>query len=182
MKNPVSFDRNLLKKASDGDQEAYAQIIHYFYPIIRMISYSYHLSGGDQDDLMQEGLIGLYRATVSFDESKNDNFVKYAKICIHRAMLNAIKNDTRQKHFFLNSSVSFSEELGLTEQSAEDSVLQREHLINVYERIEDELSDMERAVLSLYMDGLSYKEIADKLQKNTKAVDNALARIRGKLQ
>ena len=131
---------------------------------------------------MQEGLIGLYRAVCSYDAEKNDNFVKYAKICIHRAILKAIKADTRLKNAVLNSSLPLSDELGLQGESAEEAAIKKERLLDVYEKIEDELTDLERTVLRLFVDGLSYKEIADRLGKNPKSVDNALSRIRGKLQ
>lgn len=182
LEKAVDFDQNLLSLALQNDQEAYARIIHYFYPIIASISSSYFLSGGDRDDLMQEGLIGLYRAVCSYDAEKNDNFVKYAKICIHRAILKAIKADTRLKNAVLNSSLPLSDELGLQGESAEEVAIKKERLLDVYEKIEDELTDLERAVLRLFVDGLSYKEIAERLGKNSKAVDNALSRIRGKLQ
>lgn len=181
LENFVDFDASLLARALQNDQEAYAKIIHYFYPIISSISSSYFLTGGDRDDLMQEGLIGLYRAVCSYDAGKNDNFVKYAKICIHRSILTAIKADARLKNSALNSSLPLSDKLGLQGESAEDAALHRERLLDVYERIEDELTALERQVLSLFIDGLSYKEIADRLGKNPKAVDNALSRIRGKL-
>ncbi len=182
LEKAVDFDQNLLSLALQNDQEAYARIIHYFYPIIGSISSSYFLSGGDRDDLMQEGLIGLYRAVCSYEPEKNDSFVKYAKICIHRAILSAIKADTRLKNAVLNSSLPLSDELGLQGESAEEAAIKRERLLDVYEKIEDELTDLERTVLGLFMDGLSYKQIAEQLGKSPKSVDNALTRIRGKLQ
>ena len=182
LEKSVSFDQKLLKAAKAEDQIAYTQIVTYFEPIIRMISSSYYLSGGDREDLIQEGRIALINAVRSFDTAKGDSFEKYAKICIHRAMLSAIKRDTRLKNTLLNTSVSLSEELQLSDKSAEDIVLGRERLLEVYEKIEDKLTDMERQVLSFFVDGYSYKEIADALGKNAKAVDNALSRIRGKLQ
>lgn len=181
MEKFVTFDHNLLALALQNDQDAYAQIIHFFYPIIASISSSYFLSGGDRDDLMQEGLIGLYRAVCSYDEGKNDNFVKYAKICIHRAILTAIKADARLKNSALNTSLPLSDKLELKGESAEETAIQRERLLDVYEKIEDKLSDLERTILSLFIDGLSYKQIADKVGKSPKSVDNALCRIRGKL-
>lgn len=182
MEKAVDFDQKLLSRALRNDQEAYARIIHYFYPIIASISSSYFLSGGDRDDLMQEGLIGLYRAVCSYDADKNDSFVKYAKICIHRAILSAIKADTRLKNAALNTSLPLSDELELRGESAEEAAIKRERLLDVYEKIEDELTNLERTVLSLFVDGLSYKEIAAHLGKSPKSVDNALMRIRGKLQ
>lgn len=182
LKNSVSFDRNLLKAARADDQNAYAELVRFFDPIIRMICSSYFLVGGDNEDLVQEGRIGLYNAVRSFDESKNDNFVKYAKICIHRAILTAIKTDARLKNTLLNTSVSLDERIEISEESAEEMFLTRERLLEVYERIEDNLTDMERKVLDLFVDGYAYREIGDLIGKNSKSVDNALSRIRGKLQ
>ncbi|MBR5782747.1 MAG: sigma-70 family RNA polymerase sigma factor [Clostridia bacterium] len=182
LEKSVSLDQNLLIRAKAGDQTAYVEILEFFTPLLRMITSSYFLIGGDREDLFQEGCLGLYGAVCSYEAEKNDNFIKYAKICIHRALLSAVKRDSRLKNASLNTSIPLSDAPELKEMSAEDIVLGRERLVEVYEKIEDKLTDREHRVLSLFVDGNSYKEIAEKLGINAKAVDNALTRIRGKLQ
>lgn len=178
----TNFDPSLLTRATLGDQDAYTVIIRYFFPIVKSISASYFLVGGDRDDLIQEGLIGLYRAVVSFDSHRHNNFVLYARICIHRAMLNAVKADNRLKNTFLNHSGRFgddeSEPIG---GDPLDEIVRRESILNAYEKMEQKLSPLEQRVLMLSLEGHSHTEIAEALNKNTKSVENAFSRIRKKL-
>lgn len=161
---------------------AYESVMRHFAPLIKTISHSYFLKGGDIEDLMQEGYIALYHATRSFDAAKNNDFEKYAKICIHRAMINAIKSDARQKNTVLSFAVEYTEDLPLADISAEEAVLGREKLLNVYERIEDALTPTERKILSMVIDGQTHKQIGAALGKTPKAIESTLARIRGKLE
>lgn len=163
------------------DPAAYEKIMRKFWPIIRSIAGQYFLNGGDNDDLLQEGLIALYKATLSFDAEKNDDFVKYAKICIHRAMINAFENANSRKNAALNTSVEYDETLHSPEISLEQTVLQREQLLRVYERIEDTLSETERKVLSMSMDGKTQRQIGQAIGKTPKAIEGILSRIRSKL-
>lgn len=163
------------------DPTAYEQIMRRFWPIIKSIAGQYFLAGGDNEDLLQEGQIALYKATLSYDADKNDDFVKYAKICIHRAMINAVENANRQKNAILSNSVEYDEMLHSPGITLEQTVLQREQLLNVYERIEDALSPTERQVLMMSIDGKTHKEIAAVVGKTPKAVEGILSRIRAKL-
>lgn len=176
------FGQDLLQNAINGDQGAQDRIIRDLDPLILSISSNYHLTGGDHEDLCQEARVAVTKALRSYDPAKNDNFVAYAAICIKNAMQSAVKSDQRQKAQVLNTAVEYNDELGLAGDSAEKVVLRREQLLDVNTKIRRKLSSLEKEVLMLFADGYSYKEIAARMDINTKAVDNALARVRTKLQ
>ena len=167
--------------AKKDDQDAFNEITKYFYPIIKNIASSYFIYGGDENDIIQEGFIGLYNAVRSYDDQKNDSFEKYAKICIHRSIITAIKSASRKKHSPLNDYIEIDKQDVISNDNPEKLVLNREKILLIYEKIDVELSDFEKSVLELFIDGYSYKEIAIKLKKPVKSVDNAIARIRSKL-
>ena len=173
-------DAALLAGAMQNEPQATGQVFARFAPLVRTIAASYFLMGGDEEDLYQEGLIGLMQALRTYDAQKCDSFVKYAKICIHRSMLTAIKAAARKKHEPLNLSVQIPEDTTQSVGDPEERVLMREKLISLYAMIDVKLSEKEKSVLDLYVEGFSQKEIAAALSITPKAVDNALTRIRNK--
>lgn len=181
MDTTIFSDPSLLLRARENEPEALAAIFGQMTGLVASIAASYYLAGGDQDDLLQEGFIGLLRAVRTYDSTRCDSFEKYAKICIHRSILSAIKSASRKKHAPLNDSVEISDQLPQQSANPEDLFVMRENLVSMYAMIDIKLTPLERSVLDLYVEGLSHKEIAARLSKNCKAVDNALSRIRNKL-
>ncbi len=157
----------------------------------------YFLAGADREDVVQEGMIGLFKAVRDFRSDKNTAFRAFAELCITRQIITAIKSATRQKHLPLNSYVSLSKPMsthpddeqafvGMLEvRSAADPadlVVSAEEIDAMNVSVAEVLSDLEREVLHLYMDGKSYQEIADRLGRHVKSIDNALQRIKRKLE
>ncbi len=175
------FDLSILEKAKNGDANALDSLTSCFSPVIRAISGSYFLYGGDSEDLYQIGLIAFYDAVKKFDLSKNTDFTRFAKVCIHSRIMDAIREANRKKHSPLNTAVGFENIDAVSSVDPEKLFLAREQLLTVYSQIEAKLSDYEKLVLNLYVDGLSYKEIARRVGKSVKSVDNAITRIRNKL-
>ncbi len=175
------LDTAILAKARNNDEAAIASLVKQFSPIIRAISRSYFIYGGDGEDLYQMGLIGFYDALKSFDETKNVEFTKYAKVCIHNKILDAVKESTRKKHLPLNNAVEYDTIKDADGTDPEKIFLVREQLLSVYSAIDFKLSDYEKYVLNMYIDGFSYPEISQRVGKSVKSVTNAIARIRNKL-
>lgn len=175
------LDSTILERARLGDESAIEALTKQFTPIITAISRSYFILGGDSDDLFQLGMIGFYEAIKSYDATKNVAFEKYAKVCIHNKILDAIKESGRKKHSPLNTAVGFDKVDAATTTDPEKIFLIREQLLSVYTAIDFKLSDYEKLVLNLYIDGFSYSEIAKRVGKSVKSVSNAVARIRNKL-
>ncbi len=182
MEKQTFFDTSLLDQARQGSEKAYGAILRFFFPVIKGISGSYFLTGGDREDLFQEGLIGLYGAVQSYDASRHEDFVKYAKICIHRAMINAIRSDRRKKHMPLNGSVPLEETLSDRTGDPEQIVLRQERYVEVYDKMMEALSPWERKVLALYLEGRGTREIASLCGRSVRSVGNALTRVRGKFR
>lgn len=172
---------SILQQAKNGDETAVSRLTAYFSPVISSISKSYFIYGGDSDDLYQLGLIGFYESIKKFDFSKNGDFEKFAKVCIHSKIIDAIKEASRKKHSPLNNAVGIDGIETAGSISPEERFIIREQLLSVYTAIDFKLSDYEKRVLNLYVDGLSYKEIASITGKNEKSVGNAITRIRSKL-
>ncbi len=176
-----------MKTRTAGAEEALAER---YIRVVRMCARPYFLAGGDSEDLIQEGMIGLLSAIREYDESKGANFKTYAEACVHNRILSAVRSASRMKHAPLNDGVSLedvlsdeSQSLGTSyyERSPEEQVLAREsesEFISAFTRC---LSKLETEILHLYLQGLSYSEIADSTGKDSKAVDNAVQRIRRKL-
>lgn len=157
---------------------------------------SYFLIGADHEDLIQEGMIGLYKAVRDYRMDRQSSFRSFAELCITRQMITAIKSATRQKHMPLNSYISlnapvYDEENDRTlidtlmmdeESDPAQLVISQESLYSTQEKIKKELSPYEYEVLQLYLMGQSYQQIAQKLQKSSKSIDNALQRIKRKLE
>lgn len=174
-------EKSILQQAKAGNESAIEFLATQFSPIIRSISKSYFLSGGDSEDLYQLGLIGFYESIKRFDFEKNVDFIKFAKLCIHSKIMDAIKEASRKKHSPLNTAVGIDNINAVSVADPEAQFIVREQLLSVYAKIDVKLSEYEKLVLSLYVDGLSYAKIGEMLGKSTKSVANAITRIRNKL-
>jgi len=185
-------DTELLHLTSEGNRFSEEALVERYMRVVLACARPLVLAGGDTEDLVQEGMFGLLSAIRSYDDGAGASFKTYAELCIRSRLYSAIKSASRLKHFPLNDGVSY-------EQLSEDSnaqlsaipeifryspevlVLARESKEELYDAFSQCLSKFERSVLDLYLEGLSYREIADKLKKETKAIDNAVQRIRRKL-
>ena len=189
-------DEQLVELARNGDTEALDFLINKYKPFVRLKVKSYFLIGADKEDIVQEGMIGLYKAIRDFKGDKLASFKAFAELCIKRQIITAIKTATRQKHIPLNSYVSldkpvFEEEstktlmdmlTGATIDDPEKLMIHREEFNHLEEKIGEVLSDLERQVLALYLEGCSYQEISARLDRHVKSIDNALQRIKRKLE
>jgi RNA polymerase sigma-H factor len=189
-------DGYLLALAKQGNARAYDQIVRRYYGFVRLKASSYFLAGGDSDDLIQEGLVGLYKAVRDYRTDREASFRNFAELCITRQIITAVKTATRNKHVPLNQYVSFSstpasagegeptlEQVipGPTKNDPVHQVISSEELRALVTCLTDVLSKLESRVLSLYLDGHSYEEIALRLECDTKTVDNALQRVKRKV-
>ncbi len=189
-------DEALVEIARDGDDEALAQLLLRFRPAVRAKTRTYFLTGGDRQDVIQEGLIGLYKAVRDYDREKHPSFRHFADLCITRQIISAVKGANRRKHAPLNAYVSLT---GPVSQEDEDGLEYRDkiadegmdpiHTITEQGDLErlrtfcaEVLSDLETEVLVRYVAGDSYADIADALGRHAKAIDNALQRIKRKLE
>lgn len=175
------LDTTILNRARNNDQSAIEALLNDFKPKIEAIARSYYINGGDFDDLFQIGLIAFYDAIKNYDSTKNVAFEKFAKVCIHNKIIDAIKESERKKHSPLNSAVGFEKIDAVEHFDPEKIFLVREQLLTVYSAINFKLSSYEKRVLNMYIDGFSYSEIAKSVGKSVKSVTNALCRIRHKL-
>lgn len=179
----------LVKKASEGDSEAEETLVSEYAQLVRACARPYFLAGGDSEDLIQEGMLGLLSAVRTFDPTKGAKFSTYAEFCVRRRIYSAIRSAAGYKHTPLNSYISLeSPQLDEnTTQSTcflrdpEDFVIARESAGEVERLLYGALSRFESGVLEQYLDGMSYKEMAVHLGKSIKSVDNAVQRIRKKL-
>jgi RNA polymerase sporulation-specific sigma factor len=196
---PGPDDEYLVALAKQGKSEAYDQIVRRYRRFVRVKASSYFLLGGDADDLIQEGLLGLFKAVRDYKTEREASFRGFAELCITRQIITAVKTATRNKHTPLNQYVSFSQ----TPAAAGDSdttldeilpgpsvsdpvnqVIATEELASLVSCLSGSsgvLSDLESRVLSLYLDGHSYEATAERLECDTKTVDNALQRVKRKV-
>lgn len=193
-KNSLS-DEKLVTLAMSGSNEAQEIILNKYKNFVRAKARTYFLVGADSDDIVQEGMIGLYKAVRDFKADKLSSFRAFADLCITRQIITAIKTATRNKHLPLNSYVSLNKPIYdddsertlmdvITEETVcdpEELMLHKEAVASIEVKIGKELSSFEKSVLELYLDGRSYQEIAENLGKHIKSVDNALQRIKKKL-
>ena len=189
-------DEALAAAAQSGDDGALDHLLNKYSPLVKKISSRYFLIGADHEDLVQEGMIGLFKAVRDYSPDKNAAFRSFSELCITRQILTAIKNATRQKHAPLNSYVSldgpvFDNDYDMTLLdligrsdivNPEDIVINREKFNAIGNRIGKFLSKLECQVLLYYLRGESYTDIARRLDKDAKAIDNALQRIRRKFE
>ncbi len=171
----------LISAAKNGDSAAQNQIIMMLDPFLHRLSSRYFIIGGDKEDLLQEARIGLHNAIRTYDPVKNTNFISYAKPCIHNHIISVIKEAQAQKHAALNKSIDLDSATLFSYDSPMELVINRETLESILTVVQHKLSQLEKKVLYLYLDGHSYKEISNSLQISEKAVSNALCRIRSKL-
>lgn len=175
-------DNELLREIKDGQIRAIDNLIVKYRSTVEAIAMKYINSPLEKDDLIQEGMIGLLAAINSYNPDKGAKFVTYASICINNSVQTALRKFSRMKDIPQSSLVAledyFDTQVGL---SAEDEYLAKESVSNLTDFLYEGLSRFENEVLRLYMVGCSYNEIADKLGKNSKAIDNAIQRIRKKL-
>lgn len=187
-------DDALVELARGGQDQAIDELLHRYRHYARAKARTYFLAGADKEDIVQEGMIGLFKAVRDFQADKNTAFRAFAELCITRQIITAIKTATRQKHIPLNSYVSLNKPTGHDDdRPLEDALVQRavdpaelvisaEEISSIRSSMGKLLSDLETEVLQLYMDGKSYQQIGDMLGRHVKSIDNALQRIKRKLE
>lgn len=192
------FDEELIvEQARKGDPKAQEILIKKYKNFVRSKARSYFLIGADREDIVQEGMIGLFKAMRDYQPDKVTSFKSFAELCIKRQIITAIKTATRQKHIPLNSYVSlnkpvFDDDSDRTlydvmsnnskELNPEHLIIKREELSHIEEKMGEVLSDLEWKVLNAYLEGKSYQEISIEMNKHVKSVDNALQRVKKKLE
>ena len=190
-------DEYLVALAKQGTPEAVDQMVRRYYGFVRLKASSYFLIGGDSEDLIQEGLVGLYKAIRDYRADRESSFRNFAELCITRQIITAVKTATRNKHTPLNSYVSFSQAPaasgddgeptiadvlpGSTVHDPVNQVISMEEVQALVSCITSVLSDLESRVLALYLDGRSYEDVGERLGCDTKTVDNALQRVKRKV-
>ena len=189
-------DEELICLACQGDLIAEESLINKYKKLVKIKARSYFLIGADTEDIIQEGMIGLYKAVRNYQFKKLSSFKAFAELCITRQIITAIKSATRQKHIPLNSYISLNRPIynedsdrtlldivdNMSINDPQDLFLNGEKLNNLKARIKRILSDLERDVLESYLDAKSYQEIAADLGRHVKSIDNALQRIKRKLE
>lgn len=179
-------DEQLIARLRMGEQDIMDYILDKYKPMVRKRTNALYLIGGENEDLIQEGMIGLFKAVRDYREEKEVPFSNFALLCINRQLYSALESSNRKKHQPLNSYVSFSKEeidcMLTGVQSPEELLIEQEKLQEWNEVLQETLSKMERQVLHLYLDGNNYMEIAKQMEKSPKSIDNALQRIRHKIK
>ena len=190
------LDETIVEAAREGDDSAQEYLINKYKNFVRAKARSYFLIGADREDIIQEGMIGLYKAIRDFRNDKLASFRAFAELCITRQIITAIKTATRQKHIPLNSYVSLNKPIydeesdrtlldvlsGTKVTDPEELVISREEFVDIEHKMGEFLSDLEWKVLMSYLDGRSYQEIAKDLRRHVKSIDNALQRVKRKLE
>lgn len=189
-------DEDLIEIIKSGDKYALDYLIHRYKELVNIKVSKYYIVGAEHEDIVQEGLIGLFKAIKSYKSDMNNSFKTFANMCIERQLITAIKTSNRQKHMPLNSYLSLN--MSAYDENDEDdtqimevfnaaliedpldTITKKEYYNNVESTIEKSLSDFERQVLNQYINGSSYVEIAQRLDAPVKSVDNAIQRIRKK--
>ncbi len=191
MKNTIKelSDEELIKLYREDDDASMSELIVRYKPLVKNRARLFYLEGGDREDLLQEGMIGLFKAVKEFDSQKEASFATFARVCITRQMLSAIEAAGRKKHVFLNESLSLEQlsEVQLADRAGvadgpEKIFFEQENIKQLIASINKKLSPMEKRVLELYISGMDYIEIADAMNKSIKSIDNALQRIRNKIK
>ena len=189
-------DEEIVELCHQGDSVAEEYLLNKYKNFVRSRARSYFLIGADHEDIVQEGMIGLYKAIRDFKPEKLSSFRAFAELCITRQIITAIKTATRQKHIPLNSYISlnrpiYDEESDRTlldiiiESSTgnpEEMIINQENVGTIHRKMNEVLSELEQEVLSAYLDGKSYQEIAELLNRPVKSIDNALQRVKRKLE
>lgn len=188
-------DELLIEQLRSGQREITDYIMDKYKNLVRKRANAMFLIGGDTDDLIQEGMIGLFKAIRDFNVDKDASFYHFADLCITRQIYHAVEASQRKKHLPLNTYVSLNAQMGQEGEETfldvlesfeysnpEQLLIEREDARAIREKLKDDLSRFERQVLQLYLQGLSYRQIAEQLDKEPKAIDNALQRIRAKIK
>ena len=189
-------DEDIVKCVHEGDLHALEYMIHKYKNFVRAKAKSYFLIGADREDIIQEGMIGLYKAIRDYKGDKLSTFKAFAELCITRQMITAVKTAIRQKHIPLNSYVSLDKPIydeesdrtlldvicGSRVSDPEQMLINQEKYDDIELKISEILSDLEQKVLMLYLDGRTYQEISIDLKRHVKSIDNALQRVKRKLE
>ncbi|QXM07294.1 RNA polymerase sporulation sigma factor SigH [Crassaminicella indica] len=195
-KTELRVDEDVVEDARQGNSKAQEYLIKKYKNFVRAKARSYFLIGADREDIIQEGMIGLFKAIRDFKPDKRSSFRAFAEICITRQIITAIKTATRQKHIPLNSYVSLNKPIydeesdrtlldvisGAKISDPEELIISREELAHIESKIGEILSDLEWTVLMSYLQGKSYQEMAAELDRHVKSIDNALQRVKRKLE
>jgi len=189
-------DEEIVEAAKNDDAIALEYLMYKYKSIVKGKARSYYLIGADKEDIIQEGMIGLYKAIRDYNRDKLTSFRAFAEICITRQIITAIKTATRQKHIPLNSYISLNRPIydedsdrtlldiisGFRTSDPEELMISREDLNLMERKMEEVLSELELEVLISYVNGMSYQEIAEDLDRHVKSIDNALQRVKRKLE
>ena len=192
-------DEEILNLISSGDNEAMDYLFSRYKPLVEKKSRSYFINGGSREDLTQEGMIGLFKAIRDFQAQKNSAFFPFAELCITRQIITAVKRSARKKHGPLNNYISlnkpafdFEEEESDEDmlvyvpagrlEDPENLIIGQEESARIKEELLGKLSELEKQVLQLHLNGVNYKEVAGILQRPVKSIDNALQRIKKKAE
>lgn len=192
-------DTDIFLRMREGDKQAVDYLMEKYKYLVRQKARTLFLMGGDKDDLIQEGMIGLYKAIRDYKEDKDSSFRNFADLCVSRQMYNAIKASNRKKNIPLNTYISFytpihgdnreyEDKFSMidlmiqnNELNPEEMLIDKENTSMIQYELGKRLSDFEQQVLQFYLEGLSYTQIAEQLEKEPKSIDNALQRIKAKL-
>lgn len=189
-------DEEIVSRAKNGENRAQEYLISKYENFVKAKAKSYFLIGADKEDIYQEGMIGLYKAIRDFNPERSTSFKAFAEICVVRQIITAIKTATRQKHIPLNTYVSLNKPIyeeesertlldvlaGMKITDPEELMIGKEQMAYIEEKISKVLSGLELEVLTSYLDGKSYQEIASDLERHSKSIDNALQRVKRKLE
>ena len=182
-------DEELIERLRDGEQELEDYLMEKYKGMVLKKAHAMFIVGGEREDLIQEGMIGLFRALRDYHPGKSATFATFANLCVERQIYKAIEMSGRLKNKPLNSYISLSEEespildsLAFEQQDPEAIVIDRENVNVMQEKIRQHLSRFETRVLDSYLEGMTYTQIAEAMGKSPKSIDNALQRIRGKIR
>lgn len=187
-------DEELLRQIRSGSNDAMECLLERYRDMVRKEARKFFLAGGDEEDLIQEGMIGLFKAITSFQEGKNTSFSTFAYLCVHRQIYTTITTFNRKKHIPLNTSISLFERknqeeefsldeiLETPEETPEELLLRKEEIKDCYQMINERLSKFEKQVMYHYLNGENYTMIAKRLGRTDKSIDNAIQRIRRKIK
>ena len=179
------IDEDIIRDIRAGDVQASDALIAKYKKLVKAKAGAYFIAGADKDDIIQEGMIGLFKAIRDFDPGRGVPFRIYADVCVNRQIISAVKAGTRQKHIPLNTSVSLGQPLPCPEKwtpDPEQILIGREDRRYIKEHLLSTLSAMELRILSLHLSGMSYAEIAEHTKRGVKSIDNALQRVRRKAE
>lgn len=187
-------DEALIEQLREGQPDITDFIMDKYKYLVRKRANAMYLIGGDTDDLIQEGMIGLFKAIRDYNREKEASFYHFAELCITRQIYHAVEASQRKKHQPLNSYISLNAEVGLEGRDSfldlleslengnpEQMFIDHENAVAMHDRVKKQLSEMEWKVLEYHLQGINYRQIAALMKKEPKAIDNALQRIRGKL-